>query len=83
MHDCRHEKYVCKWSQFSYHQKNHFATFDFFCKNEACVNCGTLNATTLIWLLSARIGYLSLIFKQETWQGYLLQRNLDRLIDTR
>ena len=22
----------------------------FFCKNEACVNCGTLNATTLIWL---------------------------------
>ena len=34
-------------------------------------------------LLSARIGYLSLIFKQETWQGYLLQRNLDRLIDTR
>ena len=20
------------------------------CKNEACVNCGTLNATTLIWL---------------------------------
>ena len=23
----------------------------FFCKNEACVNCGTLNATTLIWLL--------------------------------
>ena len=24
----------------------------FFCKNEACVNCGTLNATTLIWLLS-------------------------------
>ena len=25
---------------------------DFFCKNEACVKCGTLNATTLIWLLS-------------------------------
>ena len=22
-----------------------------FSKNEACVNCGTLNATTLIWLL--------------------------------
>ena len=31
--------------------KKHFATFDFFCKNEASVNCGTLNATTLIWLL--------------------------------
>ena len=38
----------------------------------------------ILALLSARIGYLSLIFKQETWQGYLLQRNLDsRLIDTR
>ena len=23
-----------------------------FCKNEAFVNCGTINATTLIWLLS-------------------------------
>ena len=21
-----------------------------FCKDKACVNCGTLNATTLIWL---------------------------------
>ena len=32
----------------------HFAMFDFFfCKNEACVNCGTLNPTTLIWLLKA------------------------------
>ena len=31
--------------------KNHSATI-FFCKNEACVNCGTLNATSLIWLKS-------------------------------
>ena len=30
--------------------KKHFATFDFFCKNEAWTNCGTLNSTTLIWL---------------------------------
>ena len=25
----------------------------FFCKNEACVNCGTLKDTTLIWLQTA------------------------------
>ena len=24
--------------------------FDFFCINEACVNCGKENATTLTWL---------------------------------
>ena len=32
--------------------KNDFATFDFFCKNEACVNCGKETATTLTWLPS-------------------------------
>ena len=31
--------------------KKPFCNVWFFCKNEACVNCGTLNATTLIWLL--------------------------------
>ena len=31
----------------------HFATFNFSCKNEACVNCDTLNTTTLIWLLNS------------------------------
>ena len=30
--------------------KKHFATFDFFCINKACVNCGKENATTLTWL---------------------------------
>ena len=30
--------------------KKTFCSVWFFCKNEACVNCGTLNATTLIWL---------------------------------
>ena len=34
--------------------KKHFAMFDLFCKNEACVNCGTLNATTLICLVRGR-----------------------------
>ena len=31
--------------------KKTFCNVWFFCKNEACVNCGTLNATTLIWLV--------------------------------
>ena len=31
--------------------KKTFCNVGFFCKNEACVNCGTLNAITLIWLL--------------------------------
>ena len=31
--------------------KKPFCNVWFFCKNEACVNCGTLNATTLIWLV--------------------------------
>ena len=26
--------------------KKHFATFEFFCKNETCVNCVGLNVTT-------------------------------------
>ena len=30
--------------------KKTFCNVWFFCENEACVNCGTLNATTLIWL---------------------------------
>jgi hypothetical protein len=33
--------------------KKTFCNVWFFCKNEACVNCGTLNATTLIRLLTA------------------------------
>ena len=31
--------------------KKTFCNIWFSCKNEACVNCGTLNATNLIWLL--------------------------------
>ena len=37
-------------SQRKRYQKNILQCL-IFCKNEACVNCGTLNATTLIWLL--------------------------------
>ena len=33
--------------------KKTFCNGLFFCKNEACVNCGTSSATTLIWLLSS------------------------------
>ena len=32
-------------SQHKKYQKNHFATFDFLCKNEARVNCVGLNVT--------------------------------------
>ena len=28
-------------SQRYRYKKKHFATFDFFCKNEACINCET------------------------------------------
>ena len=38
-------------SQRYRYQKTILQHLIFFCKNEACVNCGTLNATTLIWLL--------------------------------
>ena len=30
---------------YRYKKKKHFATFDFFCENEACVNCVGLNVT--------------------------------------
>ena len=46
--------------------KKTFCNVWFFCKNEACVNCGTLNATTLIWLLwvkMVRVWYI----KPITW----------------
>ena len=33
-----------------YRYKKKICNILFFCKNEACVNCGSLNATTLIWL---------------------------------
>ena len=32
---------MCYLSITNIYKKTHFATFDFFCKNEACVNCGT------------------------------------------
>ena len=35
------------------YQKNILQSL-FFCKNEACVNCHNLNATTLIWLPAAK-----------------------------
>ena len=50
--------------------KKHFATFDFFCKNEACVNCGSLNATTLIWLgavYQSTFGTGALVSKIKKW----------------
>ena len=33
-------------------KQEHFAKFDLFCKNEACVNSGTLKAISLIWLVT-------------------------------
>ena len=40
-------------SQGYRYQKNILQSL-FFCKNEACVNCDKLNATTLIWLPAAK-----------------------------
>ena len=36
--------------------KKIFCNAWFFCKNEACVNCGKENATTLTWLLRGKKG---------------------------
>ena len=43
------------------YQKNILQCLIIFCKNEACVNCGTLNTTTLIWLLTTI--YVELLFQ--------------------
>ena len=42
--------------------KKPFCNVWFFCKNEVCVNCGTLNATTPIWLLIDWKGFQSCLF---------------------
>jgi hypothetical protein len=46
-----------------------------FCKNEACVNCGTLNATTLIWLLIVVIPMYSAVEPSKKSNAFLNLRN--------
>ena len=38
--------------------KKRFCNIWFFCKNEACVNCGKESATTLTWLLVGMLSYV-------------------------
>ena len=56
--------------------KKHFETFDFFCKNEACVNCGISKAITLIWLLWTMQQKNSLSFYQIIFTGHKATRIL-------
>ena len=65
-------------SQRYIYQKNIFQHI-IFCKNETCANCGTLNVTTLIWLVWKHEWMLQRCYTKVVMGNKEFQRNTKKV----